>query len=184
MRMIIIKLYNRSSIKFTGIMKWRLLMKRVHQLQPLSRQHHLGLHIGRHAKECTDNPQEITAHWQALSSYIVDMHAHFSIEDNLITNALLPYRTTQPEVAFVLDTMREQHKSLNNMKAEIQAAQAYANNIVTVRQVKQLGNLLYDHIRFEERELFPIVEKYLTQHELDAIYVASPDDIKHLDEKR
>jgi hypothetical protein len=32
-------------------------MKRANQLQPLSRQHHLGLHIGRHAKECADNPQ-------------------------------------------------------------------------------------------------------------------------------
>lgn len=158
-------------------------MKRAHQLQPLSRQHHLGLHIGRHAKQCADNPQEITAHWQALSSYIDDLHAHFSIEDNLITKALLPYQTAQPEVGSVLDTMKEQHELLNNMKAEIQAAQACANNIVTVRQVKQLGNLLYDHIRFEERELFPIVEKYLTQHELDAIYTASPDDIKHLDEK-
>ncbi|OLF38432.1 MULTISPECIES: hemerythrin domain-containing protein [unclassified Psychrobacter] len=159
-------------------------MKRAPQLQPLSRQHHLGLHIGRHAKECADNPQAITAHWQALSSYIDDMHAHFSIEDNLITKALLPHQANQPEVASVLNTMKEQHRLLNNMKTEIQTTQTCEETIITVGQVKQLGNLLYDHLRFEERELFPIVEKYLTQHELDAIYAASPDDIKHLDEKR
>ncbi|MEN2750952.1 hemerythrin domain-containing protein [Psychrobacter sp. FBL11] len=159
-------------------------MKRAPQLQPLSRQHHLGLHIGRHAKECADNPQEITAHWQALSSYIHDMQAHFSIEDNLITKALLPHQATQPKVASVLNTMKEQHRLLNNMKTEIQTTQTCEETIITVGQVKQLGNLLYDHLRFEERELFPIVEEYLTQHELDAIYAASPDDIKHLDEKR
>ncbi len=43
---------------------------------------------------------------------------------------------------------------------------------------------IYDHVRFEERELFPVAEKYLTESELDAIYAASPDDIKHLDELR
>lgn len=157
-------------------------MKRANQLQPLSRQHHLGLHVGRHAKECADNPQQIAEHWQALSSYMSDMRTHFSIEDNLIVTALLPHQSTQPEVASVLDTLEEQHKLLNEMTAEIQAAQD--NNAVTVNQVKQLGNLLYDHVRFEERELFPVVEKYLTEDELDAIYAASPDDIKHLDEQR
>ena len=35
-------------------------MKRAAQLQPLSRQHHLGLNISRHAKECSDNPEDIS----------------------------------------------------------------------------------------------------------------------------
>lgn len=158
-------------------------MKRAKQLQPLSRQHHLGLHVGRHAKECADNPEQIAEHWQALSSYMSDMRNHFSIEDNLIVAALLPHQT-QPEVASVLNTLEEQHKLLNDVTAKIQDTQDDKNNTVTVNQVKQLGNLLYDHVRFEERELFPVVEKYLTEDELDAIYTASPDDIKHLDEQR
>lgn len=159
-------------------------MRRAHQLQPLSRQHHLGLHVGRHAKECADNPQNIAEHWQALSSYMSDMRNHFSIEDNLIVDTLLPHQSTQPEVASVLDTLEEQHKLLNEMTAEIQATQDNKNNTITVNQVRQLANLLYDHVRFEERELFPVVEKYLTEDELDAVYKASPDDIKRLDEPR
>ena len=51
-------------------------------------------------------------------------------------------------------------------------------------QVHELGTLLYDHIRFEERELYPTVEKYLTEAELDAVYEASPDSIKRPDEGR
>ena len=66
-------------------------MKRTKQLQPLSRQHHLGLNISHHAKECGDNPQEITKHWQILTSYLADMYEHFRIEDNLIVNALMRY---------------------------------------------------------------------------------------------
>ncbi|MEC5209508.1 hemerythrin-like domain-containing protein [Psychrobacter sp. PL15] len=179
-------------------------MKRAKQLQPLSRQHHLGLHVGRHAKECADNPQQVTEHWQALSSYMSDMHDHFQIEDNLIVNALRPHQSNQPEVASVLGKLEQQHKRLHKLTAEIQATQDSkkghaTDNIsikdqvaidqvaiekITVEQVRELANLLYDHIRFEERELLPMVEKYLTEDELNAVYDASPDDIKHLDEQR
>lgn len=156
-------------------------MKRVNQLQPLSRQHHLGLHVGRHAKECADNPQAITEHWQALSSYMSEMRHHFQIEDNLIVDALVPHQSSQPKVASVLNKLEEQHQQLNELTAEICTSQ---NNTVTVQQVRQLGNLLYDHVRFEERELFPMIEEYLTEDELNAIYKASPDSIKHVDEQR
>jgi hemerythrin-like domain-containing protein len=118
-----------------------------------------------------------------------DMRHHFKIEDNLIVDALLPHQSTQPEVASALDTLEEQHKQLNALTAEIKASQENKNghandSVVTVEQVKALANLLYDHVRFEERELFPMVEKYLTEPELNAIYHASPDNIKHVDEQR
>ena len=168
-------------------------MKRANQLQPLSRQHHLGLNIARHAKECPDDHAAITKHWSALTAYLSDMHEHFHIEDTLIANALLPYKETQLEVASVLDTLEKQHQSLYEFMAKIKTSirtkdskdsKDSKDNEVTVVKVKELGTLLYDHIRFEERELFPIVERYLTEEELDAIYAASPDSIKRMDEER
>ncbi|WP_201575355.1 hemerythrin domain-containing protein [Psychrobacter sp. H8-1] len=165
-------------------------MKRANQLQPLSRQHHLGLNIARHAKECPDDHAAITKHWSALTAYLSDMHEHFQIEDTLIANALLPYKETQSEVASVLETLEKQHKSLYEFMAKVKISTESKDsknskaNEVTVVEVKELGTLLYDHIRFEERELFPIVERYLTEEELDAIYAASPDSIKRMDEER
>ena len=53
-------------------------MKRAAQLQPLSRQHHLGLNISRHAKECSDNPEDISKHWHKLTSYIDDLQSQGS----------------------------------------------------------------------------------------------------------
>ena len=156
-------------------------MKRANQLQPLSRQHHLGLNLSRHAKECTDEPEEIAKHWLNLSSYISDMQHHFQIEDNLIAHALEPYRTSHSDVASVLDTLDGQHKQLHQLMDTVEKS---GGKNVTVVQVKELGNLLYDHIRFEERELYPTVEKYLTEAELDAVYAASPDSIKRADENR
>lgn len=159
-------------------------MKRANQLQPLSRQHHLGLNLSRHAKECADESEEIAKHWHNLTSYINDMQYHFQIEDNLIAHALEPYRTTHPDVASVLDTLDGQHKQLYKIINEVEASQKSGNKDITVAQVKALGTLLYDHIRFEERALYPAVEKYLTEAELDAVYEASPDSIKRPDEDR
>ena len=159
-------------------------MKRAKQLQPLSRQHHLGLHVGRHGKECADNPKDIAEHWQALSSYMSDMQQHFELEDDLIVDGLQPYYATQPEVASVLDELAVQHRILRQLTADIAASLETQASLPTITQVRELASLLYDHVRFEERELFPITEKHLTETELDAIYKASPDDIKHLDERR
>lgn len=159
-------------------------MKRAAQLQPLSRQHHLGLNLSRHAKECADEPNAIAENWLNITSYIDEMQQHFQIEDNLIAHALQPHSSSKSEVASVLSTLDAQHKSLHALMSEIQGLPKSQSNHVTVGQVKKLATLLYDHIRFEERELFPIVEHYLTTEELEAIYDASPDSIKHSDENR
>ena len=159
-------------------------MKRANQLQPLSRQHHLGLNLSRHAKECSDEPEEIAKHWDNLTSYISDMQHHFQIEDNIITHALEPYRASHSDVASVLDTLDGQHKQLHKLMDAVEQSQKTAGKIITAAQVQELGTLLYDHIRFEERELYPTVEKYLTEAELDAVYAASPDSIKRADENR
>ncbi len=156
-------------------------MKRAHQLQPLSRKHHLGLHIGRHAKECADTPQQITEHWQALSSYISDMSTHFQIENNLIATGLRPYQDTVPKVAKALVTLKEHHLLLHKFISETQSS---PNQAITVIQVQELGSHLYTYVRFEERELLPLVETYLSKEELDSIYEASPASIKRLDETR
>jgi hemerythrin-like domain-containing protein len=43
------------------------------------------------------------------------------------------------------------------------------NTIRTDSEIDLFARLLHDHIRFEERELFPHIEKKLTQSELNEI---------------
>ena len=167
-------------------------MKRAAQLQPLSRQHHLGLNLSRHAKECLDTPEEINKHWLNVTGYINEMQSHFRLEDNLIANTLRPY-SSEPEVASALATLDEQHNTLHKVavKDKVSETDAAAKDslstqsyVVSVIQVKKLATLLYDHIRFEERGLFPLAERYLTEKELDAIYDASSNSVKRADENR
>lgn len=159
-------------------------MKRAAQLQPLSRQHHLGLNISRHAKECPDSPEDISKHWYNLTAYLNELQSHFDIEDHLIATALLPYSISKPEVASALTTLNEQHQSLQALMSQAQDSVNARSHPISAAQVKELATLLYDHIRFEERELFPIAERYLSTAELDTIYAASPDKVKRVDENR
>lgn len=64
--------------------------------------------------------------------------------------------------------------SMNTLRAE----SLLANTDPSVDDVKELANALYDHIRFEERELFPIAETVLSDDELFAIYEASDENVK------
>lgn len=154
-------------------------MKRAKQLQPLSREHHYGLHVSRHARECPDDAEQIREHWQALTDYITkDMTQHFQVEDDILLTALAPYRESELAVASVLQKLEQQHLQLERLSQLKDGASP------TVEQVRKLATALYDHVRFEERELFATAEKYLSTDELDAIYAASADHVKRPAEGR
>lgn len=151
-------------------------MKRADQLQPLSREHHLGLVLSRHAKECANDVEEIAKHWTKLTDYInQNMTNHFKVEDDLLLAKLQPYQQTHPQVAEVIDKIAEQHHKLYRL-VDLPSLSA--------AQVQELATTLYDHIRFEERELFPLAQQLLSEQELDAIYAASAKNVKREDEHR
>lgn len=151
-------------------------MKRADQLQPLSREHHLGLVISRHAKECANDVEEIAKHWTALTDYInQNMTHHFKVEDDLLLAKLEPYQHSHSQVAEVIEQITEQHHKLYQL-VDLPSLSA--------AKVQELATTLYDHIRFEERELFPLAQRILSEQELDAIYKASAKNVKREDENR
>lgn len=164
-------------------------MKRANQLQPLSRQHHLGLSLSNKAKKCPNDPEQIHQHWQALTQYIEqDMASHFALEDDLLVSALLPYQSKNKDVQQVLDTLETQHQQLQQLIAQGQNIQgqniAPPNQQPNQQQVIKLATALYEHIRFEERQLFPLAESLLSTQQLEEIYNASEDKVKRLAEHR
>lgn len=151
-------------------------MKRADRLQPLSREHHQGLVISRHAKECANDVEEIAKHWTALTDYINNnMTNHFKVEDDLMLTKLESHRDSYPKVAEVIEKIAEQHDKLY---------QLIGSQSLSAAQVQELGSTLYDHIRFEERELFPLAQQLLSEQELKAIYEASSKNVKREEEGR
>ncbi|MEP7231119.1 MAG: hemerythrin domain-containing protein [Ginsengibacter sp.] len=59
----------------------------------------------------------------------------------------------------------EQHQQINTLLAQL------SNNKESnsFELLEKLANLVYDHLRYEERQLFPFMEKVLTNDQLQTI---------------
>lgn len=142
-------------------------MKRHPALQPLSRQHHLGLVIANKAKFATDDDK--LTHHQALVDYLkTAIPTHFEIERTRLADVILT-KLSDDKAVKLAKQMLDEHDYIETL---------LANTDPSVDDVKALATALYDHIRFEERELFPIAEEMLSDDELFAIYEASDENVK------
>ncbi len=83
------------------------------------------------------------------------LHEHFKMEEEI----LAPFF---PENE-MMQRMLNEHVTLNKMISEIEAAPAGKDTL------NDFGKMLEAHIRFEERELFPMMEKNLTEEQLNEI---------------
>ncbi|HFB65722.1 MAG TPA: hemerythrin domain-containing protein [Aeromonadales bacterium] len=135
-------------------------MKRIKPLQSLSMEHHQSLRL---AKKCKDilaqTPEEIKIFSQQLQSNFNEQWLkHFKIEEESIFSVA---RKKGGEIASVCQQLEQEHHTMKNLVEKI-AAGEYS-------LLQQFGQLLHDHTRREERELFPMVEAEFTDDELDNI---------------
>jgi hemerythrin-like domain-containing protein len=132
-------------------------MKRHIQLQPLSRQHHNGLLavllLKKGIKKAA-NSKEMAAF--ILDFWHKDLEEHFKAEEDF----LLPVLANSKFDETLIEHLKEEHAVL---RSYIYMLQDGATNIEVI---EAFSNLLDQHIRFEERKLFPIAEKYLTEKQL------------------
>jgi hemerythrin-like domain-containing protein len=130
-------------------------IKRSEQLAPLSRDHHDGLLFVWKLRKGLNNGTPV----ETIREYIGwfwenHLATHFKNEEEI----LLPYLSGGDELGTRMKNEHEAIYELIALKEEMAAT-----NIVS------LGDLLERHIRFEERELFPHIEKQLTPEQLNAV---------------
>jgi hemerythrin-like domain-containing protein len=135
-------------------------MKRAEALQPLSRDHLKSLLAAKRLREATDADaagQDFLAFWESEGRH------HFRVEEEV----LLPGWALHCHVDRVaVARMLEEHLAIR--RAALRAAGAEAS----LEELGELGRLLDDHVRFEERELFPMVERALEPDDLARLAVA------------
>jgi len=123
-------------------------MKRSLVLQPLSREHHTALTL---AKACVraalsgDAAMASQACQRAIRAFADELDAHFKIEEQ----SLLPLLTSPETQALVQRTLVE-HQLLRGLLEGLRQNDVEALN--------NFGKYLTAHVRFEERELFPVIE--------------------------
>ncbi|MDM8546967.1 hemerythrin domain-containing protein [Candidatus Venteria ishoeyi] len=133
-------------------------MKRVPELSGLSSDHHRALVMAKKAKQAklTGN-LNISDIWHEMEAYYAaELENHFRIEETHIAPQLKLLGKTA-----LIERLYNEHADIS----------AYFNPTAehTADTLKELGDLLEKHARFEERELFNIVQEIFSTEELASI---------------
>ena len=135
-------------------------MKRDEALRPLSREHLRALLAAKELREAEDLE---VASMSFLAFWSEDGQRHFRVEEEV----LLPTWALHGEVDREgIRRMLDEHLAIRREALRIEAGDA------SLEEARELGGLLHDHVRFEERELFPQVEEALDEESLGRLAAA------------
>lgn len=129
-------------------------MKRAEALQPLSRDHLRALLTAKALREATD----AEAARAAFLDFWRDHGAHhFRIEEEV----LLPWWARfAPVDREGVERILEEHLEVRRQTLRLEDGEG------SLEELHDLGKLLHDHVRFEERRLFPTIEDSLSSEQL------------------
>lgn len=126
-------------------------MKRSPILQPLSREHHTALALAKASERAARSGDEALVNQtcqRVIRAYANELEPHFQFEEVSLL-PLLHSTETQPLVERTL----ADHQQLCGLLDALRQNDAGA--------LDSFGKCLSAHVRFEERELFPVLESLL-----------------------
>jgi iron-sulfur cluster repair protein YtfE (RIC family) len=130
-------------------------MKRHPALEELSRDHHQALVVAQRLKRADDASAE-----QARSGFLDywqrEGRDHFREEEEILLPALA--RFTDPHQPLIGRVLRD-HVSIRRRARQLCGGASLA-------ELRGLGEELAEHVRREERELFPLIERVMPEPEL------------------
>lgn len=138
-------------------------MKRSAELTPLSHDHHQALAVALRLKRAT--PEDGAAARQDFLDYsekIGDLH--FRIEEEILLPAWLAGGGgDDDEAAAMAARLAAEHLEIRAIARMLRAGRGAPDLL------RELGALLDRHVRFEERELFPLIERSLDEEAIEAL---------------
>lgn len=126
-------------------------MKRSPTLQPLSREHHTALTLAKACERAAlsgEDEQVALACQRAIRAFSDELEPHFQIEEQ----TLLPLLNSQQTLPLVQRTLAE-HRQLRGLLGGLRRKDAKA--------LADFATCLTGHVRFEEKELFAVLEQVL-----------------------
>ena len=142
-------------------------MKRSDALAGLSRDHHQALSVALRLRRATpDTAADALAGFEEYFARTGDRH--FDVEEAV----LLPALPETGEWARLTTRVRDEHRALRARGAGVLATGGETD----VSQVRELGEALHAHVRFEERELLPVLEQSLGAGEVIGLGRRLADD--------
>ena len=126
-------------------------MKRNPALQPLSREHHTALALAKACERAAQSRDEALVNkicQRVIRVFADELEPHFQIEEQ----SLLPLLNSTETRPLAQRTMAD-HQQLRALLDGLQRSDSEA--------LSSFGKGLSAHVRFEERELFPVIESLL-----------------------
>lgn len=123
-------------------------MKRQIALIPLSREHHDALSYARRAVEASPGAEADAARERTLAFWDRSIAAHLAREENSLFPALKGAGASREA-----DRAQEQHDHLRALAARLREGERGA--------LAAWGAAMREHVRYEERELFPLAQRLL-----------------------
>jgi hemerythrin-like domain-containing protein len=148
-------------------------MKRHPALIPLSRDHHDGLVQAvrlRRAAADGEASARLAAAREFVEFFRNEERVHLRDEEEELFPLLLRHVQSQPAP---LREARVQHVQLEGFARKLHIAVTAGS--VDRETLDAAGELLDAHIRLEERQLFPLIEQLVPDHELRRLGLASRD---------
>ena len=144
-------------------------MERAEQLKELSREHHDSLLIAKKiamvAEQGTD-AELLEAIETVKAYYESELEVHFQHEERTIFSLI--FREYRDHIALATGLLKE-HGLIRMLIPKL--------NIENARQgLAEFAEVLTNHTRVEERELFPLVETLFSDEQLDAVLNFVPLD--------
>ncbi|MBZ0213048.1 MAG: hemerythrin domain-containing protein [Nitrospirae bacterium] len=128
-------------------------MKRHPALQPFSRDHNVGLVLARSLQTASDDGARREVARKLLEAWDVELKDHFSEEERLLG----PLASEG-----MAERLRHEHRVIAEWIEAFRTTGEYGTTAA-------VGTLLHDHIRWEERELFPAIEASATEEDLERL---------------
>jgi hemerythrin-like domain-containing protein len=140
-------------------------------LIPLTHDHHHALSQARKLRIAADSNNE--QEWLSAAREFVDFYdretvVHFREEEEVVFPLMMGAFPSPPELLVqILVEHLQIHYLAGSLKREIDADE------VSSETVLKLAHLLESHIRTEERELFPLIERSVPATELGQVHLST-----------
>jgi iron-sulfur cluster repair protein YtfE (RIC family) len=143
----------------------RETVKRHPALVPLSEQHRHELAHARRLRRAADAgpEQRLAAASAYLDAFFTETVAHFRSEEEILFPLYLLHAGSSPLLERILREHMQMHGLARALRADATAGD------IPPETLKTLGDLLHDHVRLEERELFAEIERIVPAAELEGV---------------
>lgn len=139
-------------------------MKRHESLRPLSREHHSALILARLLRKDAPLYKGLPESPEGKALYACELFnsqlkEHFQQEEKIFTTLA----AFHPDIPTMLATIRQEHQELIRLFSDLSAG------IFNVDSLNELGLYLESHIRKEERQFFPFLERHCPDEALQSL---------------